>query len=121
LATARLPRMNARRSQGCLFTTLLGALACAWLMPVQAATYVLPESGDSVIGEVQTVTAVHADTLLSLGRRHGAGYEEMVAANPNVDVWLPGEGTEVVIPTRFVLPDAPREGIVVNLSEHRLY
>ncbi|MGL6224578.1 MAG: L,D-transpeptidase family protein, partial [Steroidobacteraceae bacterium] len=35
--------------------------------------------------------------------------------------WLPGEGTEILIPGRFVLPDAPREGIVVNLPEHRLY
>lgn len=113
--------MNARRSRGCLFTALLGALACVWLMPAQAATYVLPENGDSVIGEVQTVVAAHEDTLLSLGRRHGAGYEEMVAANPGVDVWLPGEGTEVLIPSRYVLPDVPREGVVVNLSEHRLY
>jgi L,D-transpeptidase ErfK/SrfK len=38
-----------------------------------------------------------------------------------VDPWLPGEGTEVLIPSRFVLPDAPREAIVVNLPEHRLY
>ncbi|WP_239016198.1 L,D-transpeptidase family protein [Spiribacter vilamensis] len=61
------------------------------------------------------------DTLLGLGRRYGIGYEEMRRANPSVDVWLPGAGTEIVIPSRYVLPDAPREGIVVNIAEMRLY
>lgn len=86
-----------------------------------AATYTLPPGHDTVIGELQTVIAVHEDTLLDIGRRYGVGYEEIVAANPGVSPWLPGEGTEVVIPSRYILPDAPREGIVVSLSEHRLF
>lgn len=86
-----------------------------------AAEYALPENGDSVIGMVTTAVAEHEDTLLDIGRRYGVGYEEIIAANPGVDPWLPGEGTEVLIPSRFVLPDAPYEGIVVNLPEHRLY
>ncbi len=73
------------------------------------------------IGVVTTALAQHEDTLLDVGRRFGVGYEEIIAANPGVDPWLPGEGTEILIPARFVLPDAPREGIVVNLPEHRLY
>ena len=48
---------------------------------------------DTVIGEVQHVVAQHEDTLLDIGRRYGVGYEEIVAANPGVDPWLPGEGT----------------------------
>jgi len=44
-----------------------------------------------------------------------------VIANPDVDVWLPGEGTEVLLPTRYVLPPGPREGIVLNLAEYRMY
>jgi len=86
-----------------------------------AATYPLPEGTDTVLGEIQRVTAKYEDTFLELGRRYGVGYEEIVAANPGVDPWLPGEGTEVVIPSRYILPDAPREGIVVSLAEHRLY
>jgi len=105
---------------------VLGIAACAALGGAPAvhaggAEYLIPENGDNVIGSVTTAFAAHEDTLLDVGRRYGVGYEEIIAANPGVDPWLPGEGTEILIPTRFVLPDAPREGIVVNLPEHRLY
>jgi L,D-transpeptidase ErfK/SrfK len=86
-----------------------------------AAEYVLPANGDNVVGGNMTAIAAHEDTLLDIGRRYGVGYDEILAANPGVDPWLPGEGTEILIPARFILPDAPREGIVVNLPEHRLY
>jgi L,D-transpeptidase ErfK/SrfK len=89
--------------------------------PAQSASYVLPAEPDSVVGELLWVMANQEDTLLDIGRRHGVGYEEIVAANPGVDPWLPGEGTRVLIPSRYILPDAPREGVVVSLAEHRLY
>lgn len=80
----------------------------------------LPEKGD-VIGRIQTVKARQQDTLIAIGHRFGVGYEEMHRANPGLNMWLPGEGTEVVVPTRFILPPGPREGIVVNVAEMRLY
>jgi len=100
--------------------------ACAWLAAAGTAhaggaEFLLPENGDNVIGVVTTAFAEQEDTLLDVGRRYGVGYEEIIAANPGVDPWLPGAGTEILIPTRFILPDAPREGVVVNLPEHRLY
>ena len=85
-----------------------------------AATYPLTGT-DTVLGEVQHAVAKHEDTLLDIGRAYGVGYEEIVAANPGVDPWLPGEGRQVLIPSRYILPDAPRDGIVVSLAEHRLY
>ncbi len=99
---------------------VMSLLAGAFARPAAAATYVLNGS-DTVVGEVQWVTARHEDTLLDMGRTYGVGYQEIVAANPRVDPWLPGEGTQVLIPSRYILPDAPREGIVVSLAEHRLY
>ncbi|MFC3283229.1 L,D-transpeptidase family protein [Litchfieldella rifensis] len=82
--------------------------------------YYLPENGE-VIGEVKTVIAEKDDTLIDIGRRHGLGFEEMQRANPELGMWYPGEGAEVVVPARFILPPGPREGLVVNLSELRLY
>ncbi len=86
-----------------------------------AAEYVLPANGDNVIGSNTSVIAAHEDTLFDVARRNGVGYDEILAANPGVDPWMPGEGTEILIPARYILPDAPREGIVVNLPEHRMY
>ncbi|MBE0463308.1 MAG: L,D-transpeptidase family protein [Halomonadaceae bacterium] len=81
----------------------------------------LPEQGD-IIGERYTVTVEDPkETLIDIARRHNIGYEEIRMANPEVSMWVPGEGTEVVIPAQYILPPAPREGVVVNLSELRLY
>lgn len=80
----------------------------------------LPESS-SVIGEDYSVTVEEGDTLIDIGRRHNVGYEAIRMANPDVSIWAPFADTEVVIPNQHILPDAPREGIVVNLSELRLY
>ena len=100
-----------------LVTLTLAALPlCA-----TAEVYDLPPDGNDVIGSLTIITAREDDTLLDIARRHGLGYEDIVTANPEVDTWLPGEGTEVVLPTRYVLPPGPRSGVVLNLAEYRLY
>ena len=63
-----------------------------------------------VVGVVQVVKASKEDTLTDIARRFNVGYEEIVRANPKVDPWLPGEGTEIVVPSQFILPNAPRTG-----------
>ena len=103
-----------------LFRATFAAFAVLAGTSAMSATYTIHGS-DTVIGEVQRVVAKHEDTLLDMGRTYGVGYEEIRAANPGVDPWLPGEGTQVLIPSQFILPDAPREGIVVSLAENRLY
>lgn len=101
----------------------LGVLLAAWFAPVAvlAAAYSLPPEGNRLIGAVTTVRVQYEDTLASVAQRYGLGYRELVDANPDVDPWLPGEGTEVVLPTAYLLPDVPREGIVINVAEYRLY
>ncbi len=74
-----------------------------------------------LIGEAAQHVTSEDDTLIDLARRFGVGFVELVAANPGVDPWLPGEGTRLELPTRHVLPSAPREGLVINLAEQRLY
>jgi L,D-transpeptidase ErfK/SrfK len=100
--------------------TFSAALAVTLPLAAWAATYPI-QGNDTVFGETQYVVATHEDTFLDIGRRHGVGYEEIVTANPGVDAWVPGEGRRVLIPSRYILPDAPREGIIVSLAEHRLY
>jgi L,D-transpeptidase ErfK/SrfK len=98
---------------------LAAFMAASWT--TAADQYAVPSAGSDVIGEVLAVQIAGKETLLDLARRHGLGYEEITNANPGVDAWLPGVGTEVVVPKRRLLPMAPREGIVINLPEHRLY
>jgi L,D-transpeptidase ErfK/SrfK len=97
-------------------------LICAVLVNTsRAEIYELPPEGHDVIGAVSTIIARHEDTLIDIARRHGLGYQDIVRANPDVNIWVPGEGTEVILPTRFVLPAGIRTGVVLNLAEYRLY
>jgi phage tail protein X len=70
--------------------------------------------------ETTTYRATHGDTLLDVARRFSLGYVEIVAANPGTDPWIPGEGTNVVLPTVHLPPEAAPEGIVINLADMRL-
>ena len=87
----------------------------------KAEIYELPPPGYDVIGAVSTIAARKEDTLVDIARRHGLGYQDIVRANPEINVWVPGEGTEVILPTQYVLPPGPRDGIILNLAEYRLY
>ena len=78
-----------------------------------------PDEG--VVGVVQVVSAGKDDTLTDIARRFNVGYEEILRANPKVDPWLPGEGRQIIVPTQFVLPDAPRTGVVINIPAMRIY
>ncbi len=86
-----------------------------------AATFTLRNSSDSVIGEISTTQVKLNDTLLDIARANGFGYYDIKLLNPEVDTWLPDEGQQVQLPTKFVLPNAPRQGIVLNIPEMRLY
>ena len=79
------------------------------------------DSGSDIVGYVQQTIVGKEDTLPDIARRFDVGYEEMLTANPGVDPWLPGVGREVVVPTQFVLPAAPHEGVVVNVAAMRIF
>lgn len=81
----------------------------------------LPAEGSDLVGALQVTRAEYEDTFVDLARRFNVGYEELVRANPGVDPWLPREGREIVLPTQHLLPNAPRDGVVINLAAMRLY
>ncbi|MEJ1960762.1 MAG: L,D-transpeptidase family protein [Gammaproteobacteria bacterium] len=96
----------------------VAALAC---VPAWATTYELDEGQPLVFGTTEHYTTTYEDTFTDIARRYSLGYEEIARANPGIDPWLPGAGKDLLIPGRRILPDAPQEGIVINLPEHRLY
>jgi L,D-transpeptidase ErfK/SrfK len=101
---------------------IVATLLALLLSPVVlAVTYDLPSEHFDIIGAPRTVVATYEDTLVEIARRSGIGLEQIERVNPDVDSWLPGAGTHVVIPSHYILPRAPRKGIVLNLPEMRLY
>lgn len=83
--------------------------------------FTLDSPREGVVGNLLVTTVGADDTLPDIARRFNVGYEEIVRANPGVDPWVPGAGRDIVVPTRFVLPDAPHEGVVINVAAMRLY
>lgn len=97
------------------------AIGLTLSVPVSAITFTINEPDSQVIGHNMVVYSRAEDTLLDIARQFDLGYRDITDANPEVDAWLPGENTRVILPTRFILPDAPREGIIINIAEMRLY
>ena len=105
--------LNTKTHIALLLATLSG--------PCAATVYELSDPAQSVLGADQSIETVYEDTLYDLARRYSLGSEELIRVNPQLDPWLPGAGKTVLIPGRRILPTGPREGIVVNIAEHRLY
>lgn len=98
----------------------------AWLIPshlekdIERHTFSVAK-GDDVIGTLAVIRLEKGDTLPDIARHFGLGITEISAANPGTDVWVPEAGERITLPLNFILPDAPRKGIVVNLATKRLF
>lgn len=86
-----------------------------------AQTWTLPPTGVDVFGQTKTIKVSSKDTLLDIARQYDIGQAEILIANPNVDRWLPNDDDEVILPSRYIIPDVDRKGLVVNLAEMRVY
>jgi len=133
----RNPAAAARRASALVLLLALGG--CSMFMPQKEpvappapptpqlqpplATHTFPydPKTTTVVGELQVTHAHHEDTIADIARRFNLGFDEVARANPGVDPWLPGEGTRIVLPTQFVLPEAPHEGIVINVAALRMF
>jgi len=98
-------------------------LSCFGLSaPSMATEYPLPADNSRLIGENVLITVPDdKKPLESIAARYSTGLLGLLEANPGVDPWLPAAGTQLTMPLQMLLPDAPRQGIVVNLAELRLY
>ncbi|MBZ0158005.1 MAG: L,D-transpeptidase family protein [Alphaproteobacteria bacterium] len=77
--------------------------------------------GDDVIGRLAIIRLEKGDTLPDSARHFSLGINAVRAANPGVDIWVPNAGERILLPLSFILPDAPRKGIVINLAAMRLF
>ena len=96
------------------------AIALAALALVAAAAAKLPPL-PPVLGAESWEYTHEKDTLLDVAARSSVGILPLMALNPDVDVWIPPANTKVRLPTDYVLPDTPHEGLVLNVPEMRLY
>ncbi len=85
------------------------------------AEYPMPATGHDLLGGVVEVRLRHEDTFAAVAREQGVGYDALRRVNPDIDPWLPSEGALATIPSAYLLPAGPRSGLVINLSERRLY
>ena len=109
-AEMSLGRLLSRRSFSC---RAAAAVAAASWLP-SSARAAAEERPDDLIGEITVYLTRGDETLLDVARERNLGVPEVSAVNPGIDPWIPGAETLVTLPTQFILPDAPREGIVVN-------
>jgi L,D-transpeptidase ErfK/SrfK len=88
---------------------------------LQALTYTIPRTGHQ-IGQIEEIPSKTGDTLARIAERFSIGQPAMREANPTLKSTTLKQGTRVSIPSVFYLPlSAPRQGLVVNLSEMRAY
>lgn len=107
-----------RRETINLLAVLFGTLA---INPTYALTYSIPSDGE-VIGGYQKIRMNGKETLFDVAKRYDIGVQEMLAHNRGMRLYSRGrKGATVTIPAQFKLPSGPREGIVLNINQRRLY
>ena len=77
--------------------------------------------GQNIVGSLATVDIRENDTLPDIARHYGLGYNDITIANARIDPWTPQPGSQALLPLRFILPEAPHKGIVLNLANMRLF
>lgn len=93
------------------------------LLPIFAysAMYKISQKSD-LIGKIQYAEVFEGESLALIARDYEVGIEELKRANPGISEQKLEVGTEVLVPTQFILPEKSiRDGIVVNMAELRLY
>lgn len=100
---------------------ILLPILCCFSLPVFAATYQMPQEGSNIVGRTQYHQVSKGESLADIAKRYDVGFLSLMAANKGVDPFLPAENYVLTIPTRIILPNVPRKGIVINLAELRLY
>lgn len=125
-------KFDKKRVAGCLLLLVFASFPAVTRDPASAAepptvkprylpVYELRGSDDWLVGTALAALPRKGETFLEIGERYDLGYNEMISANRNSDPWIPKPEENLVIPSRWLVPDAARNGIVLNIPEMRLY
>lgn len=102
--------------------TLGWLLLLLFSIPSFALTYSIPSQDDTVVGNLKIIPSKSGESLQTIARTYEIGFDAIVLANPKVKKYgFLKPNTPILIPSFFVLPNTPRDGIVINLPEKRLY
>ncbi len=129
------PLLSNTLSLTALFVVIISLNGCAAMKTVHEEPQLVPRyleehvernkfsvaKGDDVIGRLTFITLEKGDTLPDIARHFSLGLNGVSAANPGVDIWVPKAGERIMLPLSFILPDAPRKDIVINLAAMRLF
>lgn len=122
---SKLPAKQSRELQGYRMKGWIGTFLVIFLTVFSGTTFSttfhLPTTDINLVGEPTVVTLQGGDSFSAIARSHDIGFTELLVANPGIDRFNLSSGQEITIPSQFLLPPGPREGIVVNLAEMRLY
>ncbi len=83
--------------------------------------YKLPNDNSRLLGALEYHPVTKGDYFQKIAEKYNVGFLALMAANPNIDPFLPEIGKSLVIPNEMLLPFGKREGIIINLPELRLY
>jgi L,D-transpeptidase ErfK/SrfK len=86
-----------------------------------SGAFPLDEHSTVLIGRPEIYTIRDKETLIELARNYDVGFNEIAAANRDIDPWVPPRGSRIIIPTSWLIPEILKEGILINLAEMRLY
>ncbi|CAN5292571.1 L,D-transpeptidase family protein [soil metagenome] len=93
-----------------------------WVTLAQALVLPIPQGKNNVVGGMQRAYIEPGDTVSTVARRYDMGALELLLANPKLRLnQVLKTWDKVLIPSAFIIPDVPHQGIVINLAELRLY
>lgn len=100
---------------------LFGTSALGWYPEIPNDSLLPGEWRGALVGRDGYCTIDHGDSLIEIARWEGLGYNNLLAANPSLNPWLPEADSGLHLPYAAILPFDAKPGITINLAEFRLY
>jgi len=100
---------------------LLAVPFLLWLAAPAAATEFQLSAQDKAVGSVSSYQVRPSDNLMDVARSLDLGFTQLMAVNLGLNPWMPPVGTRLTVPDFYLLPNAPHQGIVIDLAAQRLF